>query len=864
MVDLDNHLDYHKYYLSRIAKAKRAGDQLLGLCPFHDDKSQSFSVDTVTGKWKCFAGCGSGNAISFHARLLKSSTKEAYRDLCRLTGAKPKEKEQKQNGHGEKRDRSKTIPLEYLDLFREMPEKVLDYLQEKRGWSLDVIQKYRIGYNSKLRFIPGNIGPDRITIPVFDEFGEMVNIRTYQPGAAQNKLMSWSTGSKKRGNRYGFGEGRLWPISILERARSKGAIVYLVEGEPDCLCGLSQGLHCITSTFGADNWKDEWNPLFKGLHVRLAYDNDEAGRKGMARICEHLPSFAGKVETIRWPEWMGEKEDLTDWFVKYRRTTADLDALPWTVVDRVQPTSLKKEGTKKTQAQRLIELTADAILFHSPDDGRFAIVHVDEHREVWPIRGKGFRDWLSHRFYLDQGKPLGTQALQDSIRLLEAKARFEGEKYRTYVRVGEHDGDLYLDLCNASWEVVQITPDAWRIMRDPPVKFLRTKSMLPLPHPERNSSLWELKPFLNVPDDDGFLLICGFLIQSLRPAGPYPILTLEGQQGTAKSHTARILRALVDPSTAMLRTAPRDERDFLIMAHNSWLLAFDNLSGAEPWLSDALCRLSTGGGFSTRELYSDSDEVVFDAQRPQILTGIDRIASRHDLLDRMLVLTLPYIPDHKRRPEAELWQRFESTRPRILGGLLDAVVAALANFSTTKMDNFPRLADFAQWVTAAESALPWKPGSILAAYGRNRRDAVELQQFMEGKGEWAGSATDLLERLKELIPDDTRKTKSWPKAANGLTKKLRRIATFLRSSGLELDLDARVAGTGSRFVIIRRGTQETVTTATIVTDPQQSATGQEFDPVAIGFSESLSSPAQPSHPEPSTKRETTSNDAEYF
>ena len=82
-----------------------------------------------------------------------------------------------------------------------------------------------------------------------------------------------------------------------------------------------------------------------------------------------------------------------------------------------------------------------------------------------------------------------------------------------------------------------------------------------------------------------------------------------------------------------MRTPPRDDRDLLIAANNSWVISYDNLSGIPPWLSDALCRLATGGGFSTRELYTDSDEVFFDAMRPVILNGIDHMAERADLAD---------------------------------------------------------------------------------------------------------------------------------------------------------------------------------------------------------------------------------------
>jgi len=95
-----------------------------------------------------------------------------------------------------------------------------------------------------------------------------------------------------------------------------------------------------------------------------------------------------------------------------------------------------------------------------------------------------------------------------------------------------------------------------------------------------------------------------------------PPLALHGEQGTAKSTTGRTLRDLIDPKAAPMRSEPRNGHDLMIAAHNGWLLAFDNVSRLSPWLSDAICRLATGGGFATRELYSDTDEVLIDVQRP--------------------------------------------------------------------------------------------------------------------------------------------------------------------------------------------------------------------------------------------------------
>ena len=71
-----------------------------------------------------------------------------------------------------------------------------------------------------------------------------------------------------------------------------------------------------------------------------------------------------------------------------------------------------------------------------------------------------------------------------------------------------------------------------------------------------------------------------------------------------------MVRALIDPNTAPLRAAPRDGRDLIIAATNGWVIALDNLSTVPDWLSDAICRLATGGGFATRELYSDGEEII--------------------------------------------------------------------------------------------------------------------------------------------------------------------------------------------------------------------------------------------------------------
>ena len=195
--------------------------------------------------------------------------------------------------------------------------------------------------------------------------------------------------------------------------------------------------------------------------------------------------------------------------------------------------------------------------------------------------------------------------------------------------------------------------------------------------------------------DTDFVLVVAWALACLRNRGPYPVIVLSGEQGSAKSTFSAILRALLDPNTAPLRALPREDRDLFIAASNGHVLAFDNVSGLPAWISDTLCRLATGGGFAVRQLYTDQDEVLFDAARPVILNGIEDIVTRPDLADRAVFLTLEPIPEERRRPEQELWAAFEAERPRILGVLLDAVAKGLAELPRTRLDKLPRMADFA-------------------------------------------------------------------------------------------------------------------------------------------------------------------------
>src|SRR5262245_39157636 len=372
----------------------------------------------------------------------------------------------------------------------------------------------------------------------------------------------------------------------------------------------------------------------------------------------------------------------------------------------------------------LTHIGACSDLFHTAAGTAFADIMIDGHRETWPIRSKRFRAWLRRRYYGATGEAASAAEIRSALDLLEARAQFDAPERSVHVRTAEHAGHIYIDLADAHWRAIEIGPDGWRVIEYPPVRFRRPAGMLPLPAPEQGGSIEALNSFVNLSSGNDFVLIVAWWLAALRPGGPYPLLAISGEQGSAKTVLSKLLKALIDPNVAPVRALSREERELMIAANNGYLLAFDNLSGLPNWLSDSLCRLASGGSFAVRQLYTDDQEVLFESTRPILLNGIEDVVSRPDLGDRAIFLTLPPIKEVQRRPESELWREFEIARPRILGALLDATVHGLRATGCVHLEALPRMADFALWATACETAL-WPAGIFACAYAANRRAAIE-------------------------------------------------------------------------------------------------------------------------------------------
>ncbi|WP_047981533.1 hypothetical protein [Ornithinibacillus contaminans] len=448
-------------------------------------------------------------------------------------------------------------------------------------------------------------------------------------------------------------------------------------------------------------------------------------------------------------------------------------------------------------SQTLIEIAKEIASFFIEKSGIvFASVLINQVNHHFPVKDTKFEKLLRKTYYEIFGKTITKSALTEAVETIEAYQEFtlKTDRHETFVRVAGTRSSIYIDLNRSLGEVVIVDESGWSVSYNPLIKFRRPTTLWSLPIPHRNGSINDLAHFLNISDEDKVLLY-SFIIGCFSPTGPYPILILQGAQGTGKSFISNLIKRIVDPSFAPIRSLPGSEQDLMISAQNSHLLAFDNLSGLTNSMSDSLCKLSTGGGFTTRKFYENTEEVIISALRPVILNGIDFIARRPDLADRSLIINLLPISKRQRKSQEDLMTEFETLLPGILGAVLDALSIAIREFNNVTLDSSPRMADFAKWATAGETGFGFKSGTFMKGYDLNQRrvaeEAVEhdllisaIVDCLSTTKKISCSATELLAILKKFVPNDVQSSKWFP-VPNQLKDAMTRIQPILSANGIK-------------------------------------------------------------------------------
>jgi hypothetical protein len=455
---------------------------------------------------------------------------------------------------------------------------------------------------------------------------------------------------------------------------------------------------------------------------------------------------------------------------------------------------LPDDDKRQSQATQIVNLVSErAELFH--DKNREAFCTSKQDGQTKRVDSKAFKDWVTDLFYKEQKVCIRDQSLREAVAALSGIARHSGEKFEASLRVAK-DGDEYvIDLCeHDTSECVRVSAGRWVIGEAGGARFVRTDYMQPLPQPAKGGSVALLWKYINVPESARPLVIA-WILDSFRLDTPFPVLELIGGQGSGKSQTQKLIRRLIDPNTCELRSAPKNPEDYFVGGNSNWLLSYENLSHLSGQAQDNLCVLSTGGGYATRRLYTNTEEAILDVKRPVVINGICPIVTQQDLIDRTVSIELPALTE--RFESTSLLESFERDKSAIFGGLMDLFAEALQALESVVIDpkTAPRLIEFVKFGEALATVLGHAQGEFLAIFTESRRSAIERtldsSPVAQAALEWAQSRTsdfcelplkqmfNLIEQFKPVGCE------AWPRSVKGFGDALRRAAPALRQLGFE-------------------------------------------------------------------------------
>jgi hypothetical protein len=474
-------------------------------------------------------------------------------------------------------------------------------------------------------------------------------------------------------------------------------------------------------------------------------------------------------------------------------------------------------------AAELIDLALDRgeLFFDEKDDKKYIAVDNDGVESVFQIGTQGFIEWLSYAYYTSTAGPgsPGMSASEAAIKqagfALSGIAKHDGQKEPVYLRAAPYQDGLVIFLGDDQWQVIEVMPTGWRIRQKSPVKFWKPASMQALPIPHLGGNIDELWEYLNIQVQDRPLVLA-WILEAFRPNTPFPVLALNGPQGSAKSSTHSRIRQFVDPNKANLRAAPKTTEDIYIGAGVNWTVSFENISRLTPQQQDALCTLATGGGFATRTLYTNTDETIIEVKRPVILNSIPVVVTAQDLTDRVINIELKQI-DY--REESEINAAFDAAYPRLFGALLDLLVKALAQLPKVKLTKPPRMADFTRLGEAMMQAQGHPPGAFEMLFKANRQASValameaspvaiavrEMVDAHEGQSDMVFHGT--MKKLLDTLADHRHDADGWPRSPRGLGDVLKRQSPALAAIGIEIEAGnqvQRIDGERGLVVTIRK------------------------------------------------------------
>ncbi|MBF0546511.1 MAG: bifunctional DNA primase/polymerase [Candidatus Riflebacteria bacterium] len=473
------------------------------------------------------------------------------------------------------------------------------------------------------------------------------------------------------------------------------------------------------------------------------------------------------------------------------------------IIKNVQKTGKQSSPKNSLSVEESIDLLKENCYFFRSTTKILYVRIKDDFNRVVEVESNNFKLFLRSFFWKHFHSSLSKESIERICQTIIATAGgsdwplpFE----EVFLRVGGDYERVFFDLNNSLGEIVEITPEGYKVISNSNINFLRNSQMSTIPYPEAGGNLDQFKEVFCLKDKETAILLLAFLLICLSPKGPYAILLIQGEHGSAKSTRMKWAKRLIDPTEDLAPGIAPSTRDLQIRAKDAWLLDYDNISFVSDELSDVFCRLVSGSGFNIRKLYTDTDQIRFWMQRPVVMNGIGEIGSRADFLNRTIIIDFPPISMEDRLPERELQEKFQKESPKILGFLFQLISTILANLPKVTLTRMPRLADAVKWVSACEEKLGLNPGEFEKIFEESQKPSPEEMVhscdfgriFFEWvideqiKEEKRLTATDLWKTLKNYLQKTEQRVAKWPSNPRALSSQLSRINSALRALGLNI------------------------------------------------------------------------------
>lgn len=492
----------------------------------------------------------------------------------------------------------------------------------------------------------------------------------------------------------------------------------------------------------------------------------------------------------------------------------------------MKDTNLGKDD-HKTFVEELITTISQRchLIFKDRFNEIYVSIKINDHYETIRLTSTRFSNIIQSEYYEKTKDIISKEKLSSVLNLIIARADLDknlmirdlsirvakdvNKSDRSFTTSPINEQTYNYDLANTNWEIVRITTEGWKITSNSSNKplFRRYRNNHSQDTPQRSYPQDIVKKFLslfNFGSKNYEMLFLVYLVSLFIPEIAKPILILRGNKGSAKTTAFELIKKIVDPGDIDTLFFPKEINDLIQILNHNYLTCFDNISYVSDEMSDLLCRVTTGTGYSKRKLYTDDDTIAYKFKRPIGINGINLASVKSDFLDRCLIIELERIPKEKRRKDEDIKSEFKSLLPSILGWIFDILTKVLQyrknNPEKITLKELPRMAEFGEHGEIISRCIGYEEHAFINAYYDNiqiqNNEVIEssllgkmVMEFIKEKEVWEGSASELYSILTVVVEQTDQRvvrSRAWPNAPNSMVRKLNELIPTLKENGIEI------------------------------------------------------------------------------